>query len=53
MDPLPTAKIGHDLANQQLHNEKLVIKGLFAVVAGSKDHGHDMLENLQHILCQL
>jgi len=53
MDPLPTAKIGHDLGNQQLHNEKLVIKGLFTAVAGSKDHGHDMLEKLAPCLVSI
>jgi len=53
MDPLPTAQIGHDLGNQQLHNKKLVIKGLFAAVAGSKDHGHDMLENFAPYLVSI
>ena len=53
MDPLPTAKIGHDFGNQHLHNEKLVIKGLFAAVAGSKDHCHDMLETFAPYLVSI
>ena len=51
--PRPPPNIGHDLGSKQLHNEKLVITGLFNAAAGNKDHGHKMIESFAPFLASI
>jgi len=53
MDPPSPSNVGHDLGSKQLHNEKLVINGIFTAVAGNKEHGHEMLETFAPILASI